>query len=160
MKEIKLLFMDADGTLTDGKLYMGPEGEALKTFDVKDGCGIHDILPRYEIIPVVLTARTSQILSFRCRELGIEHLYQGCSQKGDKMLEVAGGFDIVPNAEGILEKTAYIGDDLPDAACMKLAEYSGCPHNAVNEIRKLSHFVSRYNGGCGAVRDFIEWLLS
>ena len=78
---IKYLVMDVDGTLTDGKIYMGNEGEIMKAFDIKDGYGIHDILPHAEIKPVIITGRTSAILTNRCKELGIEYLFQGVSEK-------------------------------------------------------------------------------
>ena len=66
---IKYLIMDVDGTLTDGKIYMGPNGETIKVFDIKDGCGIKDILPQYDIIPVIITARETKMLENRCKEL-------------------------------------------------------------------------------------------
>ena len=69
---IKLLVMDVDGTLTDGKLYFGENGEMFKSFDVKDGCGIKDILPKYNILPVIITARNSVYLEKRCKELGVQ----------------------------------------------------------------------------------------
>ena len=78
---IKFLIMDVDGTLTDGKIYMGNKGELFKAFDVKDGCGIKDILPEYGIIPVIITARQSDILKRRCEELNIINLYQGVRHK-------------------------------------------------------------------------------
>ena len=70
---IRILIMDVDGTLTDGKIYMGCQGEVMKAFDVKDGCGIKDILPEAGIIPVIITGRKSEIVKRRCEELNIEH---------------------------------------------------------------------------------------
>lgn len=156
---VKLLFMDVDGTLTDGKIYMGNNGEVCKAFDIKDGCGIHDILPRHNIIPVIITARSSQIVSNRCIELGIVHLYQGIQNKCQKMIEISETYDIVFNEDNILPHTAYIGDDIPDLQCMKIAQYKGCPSDAVEEIKAIADFVSDKTGGHGAVRDFIEWLI-
>ena len=74
---IKYLIMDVDGTLTDGKIYMGPNGEAMKAFSVKDGYAINFILKPAGIVPIIITARTSQIVKLRCDELGIEKVYQG-----------------------------------------------------------------------------------
>ena len=82
---IKLLVMDVDGTLTDGHIYMGPDGEVMKAFDVKDGYGIAHILPRYGIIPVIITGRRSQIVERRCAELGITELYQGVGDKLERL---------------------------------------------------------------------------
>lgn len=67
--------MDVDGTLTDGKIYMSPDGEAIKVFDVKDGYGIKEILPQFGIVPVVISGRNSAIMERRAKELGIRHLY-------------------------------------------------------------------------------------
>ena len=73
--KIKYLVMDVDGTLTDGKIYMGTSGEILKAFDIKDGYGIHDMLIPYGITPVIITGRSSKILENRCRELSITDLF-------------------------------------------------------------------------------------
>lgn len=158
MKGIRMLFMDVDGTLTDGKIYMGSSGEICKAFDIKDGCGIRDILPQYDIIPVILTARQSQIVTNRCEELGIRHIYQNCREKTQKMTELSAQFGILPDEQGYLQGIAYIGDDILDLPCMELAELAGCPADAVDEVKAVSHFISRKNGGCGAVREFIEWI--
>ena len=85
----KLLFMDVDGTLTDGKIYMGDKGEIMKAFHVRDGYAVKEILPQYDMIPVIITGRESEIVSQRCRELGIGQIYQGVSLKEEKMLSVA-----------------------------------------------------------------------
>lgn len=158
MARIKALFLDVDGTLTDGKIYIGNDGELFKAFDVKDGCGIHDILPKYDIIPVIITARTSKILEHRCKELNIEHFYQGCRGKREKMIDVAKELHLRINKDGIIEDAAYMGDDILDLQCMEIAGVKGCPKDAVGEVINVCDFVSRYNGGNGAVREFIEWL--
>ena len=77
MKKIKYLVMDVDGTLTDGKIYMSATGEAMKAFNIKDGCGIHDILIPSNIIPIIITGRESKIVLNRCEEIGISDVYQG-----------------------------------------------------------------------------------
>ena len=157
--KINLLFIDVDGTLTDGKIYIGNNGELFKAFNVKDGCGIRDILPKYNIIPIVITARISDIMQKRCNELGINNLFQNCRNKKEKMIQIANEFNITPNCNGMLEKTAYIGDDILDISCMEIVEYKGCPANAIERVKTICNFISTYNGGDGAVRDFIEWLV-
>lgn len=159
MPKCKLLFLDVDGTLTDGKLYISNNGELFKAFDVKDGCGIHDILPKYNIIPVIITARSSDIVKHRCKELNIEHFYQGCRNKREKMLEIANQYGIAMNEAGVLSGVAYMGDDILDLQCLEIAEFKGCPRNAVKEILEVCNFISNYDGGNGAVREFIEWLV-
>lgn len=82
---IKLFVMDVDGTMTDGKIYIGNSGEAFKSFDVKDGYGIHCILPCKQILPVVLTGRKSDIVENRCKELEIPYVIQGSKNKVDDL---------------------------------------------------------------------------
>lgn len=146
--------MDVDGTLTDGKIYMGDNGEVFKAFDIKDGCGIHDILIPNGIIPVIITGRTSKILENRCKELGITELHQGVFDKIGKLREVI--------KEENFSRTAYIGDDINDMSCMREIKQAGgiigCPKDAVKEVKEISDFISERNGGNGAVREFIEWI--
>lgn len=154
---IKYLIMDVDGTLTDGKIYMGSEGEMFKAFDIKDGCGIKDILPENGIIPVIITARDSKILENRCKELSIEKLYQGERNKIGRLKEIL-------QEEGVdLSDCAYIGDDILDIQCMNAIKEAGgrigCPADAVKQVKDLAEFISSKNGGDGAVREFIEWLV-
>lgn len=149
---VKYFVMDVDGTLTDGKIYMSPSGEAMKAFNIKDGCGIHDILIPSGIVPVIITGRKSQIVLNRCIEIGITEVYQGVSDKLQKLREISGDLSTV----------AYIGDDINDIECMKAVKESGgvvgCPSDAVKEVKDISDFVSNNTGGNGAVRDFINWL--
>ena len=156
---IKLLIMDVDGTLTDGKIYMSDTGELFKAFDIKDGCGIHDILPKANIIPVVLTARQSKIVENRCREMGIVHCYQGVRNKVRKLQEIAVQFDLSNYKTGVYSEIAYIGDDIIDLPCMRLCGIVGCPMDAADEIKDIAQFISQKCGGNGAVREFIEWLV-
>jgi len=159
MNKLKYLFMDIDGTLTDGKIYMGSNGEAMKAFNIKDGYGIHDIAIPNDIIPVIITGRTSDIVVNRCKELGINHIYQGVYDKVAKMKEI-----IAETVDELDYACAYIGDDIPDVAAMNFCKESGgvigCPADAVDYVKNIADFVSIYNGGNGAVRDFIEWLCS
>lgn len=161
---IKLLVMDVDGTLTDGKLYFGESGEVFKSFDVKDGCGIKDILPEYNILPIIITARNSVYLEKRCKELGIVHLYQGVREKRTFLEALMEKFS-VENAEEITyANVAYIGDDILDMQCMIPVRENGgligCPADAVLEVKGIAQFISSRNGGCGAVRDFINYIIA
>jgi 3-deoxy-D-manno-octulosonate 8-phosphate phosphatase (KDO 8-P phosphatase) len=154
---IKILCLDVDGTLTDGKIYMGNEGELFKAFHVKDGCGIHDILIPYGIRPIIITGRMSSILVRRCAELGIKELFQGVE---DKEIQL----DKILKNEGIdYSKVAYMGDDINDFTCMrKIKERMGvigCPADASKKIIEIADFVSIHKGGDGAVREFIDWIV-
>jgi len=162
-KNIKFLIMDVDGTLTDGKIYMGENGELFKAFDIKDGCGIKDILPQYNIVPIIITARTSKILMNRCNELGIENLHQGVRDKIGKLNEIIKQKSEEDVKEYNYSHCAYIGDDILDLQCMEPIKKAGgvvaCPADAVKSVKAVSDFISTKNGGDGAVREFIEWLL-
>lgn len=158
IRHLKLLVLDVDGTLTDGKIYMGNNGELFKAFDIKDGCGIHDILPQCGVVPIIITARKSDIVLNRCKELGIRECHQGVRNKLDKMEEIAQSYNIVSDENDIYNEIAYVGDDIIDIDCMKHCGIVACPNNAVDEVKKISHFVSQYDGGNGAVREFINYI--
>lgn len=149
--------MDVDGTLTDGKIYMGNAGELCKAFNIKDGCGIHDILIPSGIVPVIITGRSSLIVERRCNELGIQKFYQGVGNKQVVLhkLLMESGYEY--------KNVAYIGDDINDLPCMKIIKKAGgiigCPADAVDEVIKVADFISKKNGGDGAVREFVEWIL-
>ncbi|WP_295860312.1 HAD family hydrolase [uncultured Fibrobacter sp.] len=156
-KKIKYLIIDVDGTLTNGQIYIGINGEIMKAFNVRDGFGIHDILPPHGIIPVVFTGRTSPIVEKRCSELGITEIYQSVKNKKKALLE------FVENHETSLSEVAYMGDDVNDLECMvevkKCNGLAACPGDAESELKNVADYISTYNGGYGAVRDFINWLV-
>ncbi|MCX4353239.1 MAG: HAD-IIIA family hydrolase [Lachnospiraceae bacterium] len=154
MKDIKLLAMDVDGTLTDGKIYMANDGELMKAFDIKDGCAIHDILPQYGIKTAVITGRVSKIVENRAKELKIDYVFQGIKDKVSVLKTICGelGCDFA--------QTAYIGDDIIDIEVMKVCGVSGCPADAAKEVREICDFVAEKCGGNGAVREFSEWIVN
>lgn len=159
-KNIKYLVMDVDGTLTDGKIYLSGQEELFKVFDIKDGYGIHDLLPMAGITPVVITGRNSQIVTNRCNELGIKLVYQSCIDKKAKLIELATSLGLKPDQRGRYQEIAYIGDDLNDLECMKICGTVGCPENAADEVKSIAGFISTQNGGTGAVREFIEEIVA
>lgn len=158
MKDTKLIFMDIDGTLTDGKIYMGENGEMFKAFDIKDGYAIANILPKYNIVPIIITGRQSGIVTNRCKELNIDFCFQNVHNKKEKLINIANSFSLFMNVNGKIPHTAYIGDDIPDLECMTIVEKAGCPSDSAEEIKKVADFISQKKGGEGAVREFIEWL--
>lgn len=153
---VKYLIMDVDGTLTDGKIYIGNDGELFKAFNIKDGYGITHILKIKKIEPIIITGRKSSIVEQRCRELGIEKVFQGKMEKLDVLRDILKGED--------LEKCSYIGDDIPDLSCMRAIKAAGgkigCPSDAIDSIKDICDFISPYKAGDGAVRSFIEWLIA
>lgn len=145
--------MDVDGTLTDGKVYIGEKGELFKAFDIKDGYGIKVLLSQHNIIPIIITGRKSAMLEKRCEEIGIKHVYQGISDKLAVMKRVMNDLEIVA------EEVAYIGDDLNDISCMELSGVVGCPNDAVKQVKELADYICDRDGGNGAVREFIEYIV-
>lgn len=151
---IKLLVMDVDGTLTDGKIYMGNGGEIFKSFDIKDGYAIANILPEYHIKTAIITGRKSEIVDRRAAELNIDYVLQGCS---NKLVEL----NLLIEKLGIVsDDVAYIGDDLPDIDCMKVCGYTACPSDATVEVKGQANYVCSTRGGDGAVREFVEYILT
>lgn len=160
--KIRFLIMDVDGTLTDGKIYMGEQGELMKAFNIKDGCGMKDILPQYGILPVIITGRQSKILERRCAELGITSLSQGIRDKLaclDRLLKANSALDGVKYTYA---NCAYIGDDLSDLPCIVAIKEAGgvtaCPADSAAQILAQVDYICTKNGGDGAVRELIDRL--
>lgn len=160
ISHIRFLVMDVDGTLTDGKIYMGQEGELFKAFDIKDGYAIKEMLPTMGIIPVVITARESQIVAHRCQELGIIELHQGCRDKIGKLKEILKLYGQKDGMVYDLSFVAYIGDDLLDLQCIDPISQNGgftaCPADAVDEVKEAVGYICKQNAGNGAVRELID----
>ena len=156
MSKIKYLITDVDGSLTDGKIYIGSTGEIMKAFSVKDGYALSNILPKHGIEPIILTCRSSEIVLRRCEELGIKKVIQGVSDKKKALSEIV--------QDGDLSCCAYFGDDIPDFDCMKAIKHAGgivgCPADAVREDRAASDYVCTVEAGEGALRKFAGWLVS
>ena len=149
---IKLILLDVDGTLTDGGIYRGNNGEELKKFNVKDGYAIVNA-QKLGIEFGIITGRESELVRTRANELNIKYLYQGISEKTvilDEIMRITGLQK---------EEIAYMGDDLNDMKIMKKLGFSGTPLDGANEVKIIADFISAKNGGEGAVREFIEAVL-
>ena len=150
--KIKAVICDVDGVLTNGTINISATEEIFKSFNVKDGLGIK-MLMFNGIEVAILTARSSSILSTRMKELGVETILQG---QRNKLI----GFQMLLKELNITsDEVAYIGDDLPDLAVMKKVGLAACPNDASSHIKRISHYISSFDGGCGAVRDVVELLL-
>ena len=152
-QNIKWILMDVDGTLTDGTILVFPDGEELKAYNVRDGLGI--LLAHLAGMKTgIITGKTSKSLEIRSERLKMTEIHQGILNKKpvlDKILERNG---LTP------EEVAYIGDDLGDLDVIKSVGFAAAVADAHDEIRKHSHFICQNPGGKGAVREFIEFILS
>lgn len=150
---IRLLVLDVDGVLTDGRLYFGPRGEALKVFDVRDGYGLV-ALRRAGVEVAVISGRRSAAVSARCRELRIRHVHQGVSDKLAVFERLRKRLDVARGA------CACVGDDLPDIPLMKAVALSFAVADAHPQVRRAAAIVTRERGGRGAVREVCDLLLA
>lgn len=148
----KAIVMDVDGSLTDGGIYIGEHGEIMKRFSVIDGYAIKHILPEMGVLPIVITGRQSKITEYRCKELGIDYVFQNIENKENTLEKIIKelGLDF--------KCVAYFGDDVNDLNAMNMCGIKGAPSNAIQEIKKISHFVADKNGGYGALREFVDWI--
>lgn len=150
--KVKLLLMDCDGVLTDGKIYFNEHGEETKAFNIKDGQGIVS-LHRAGILTGIITGRTFKALDIRGAELGIKFVRQGCQ---DKVLEFE---NIIADAGVTAEEAAFVGDDLPDIELLKRAGLAVAVADAVPEVLESAHYITSRNGGDGAVREIADLIL-
>ena len=151
-KKIKVLILDVDGVLTDGKLIYTDHGEEVKNFNVNDGLGIF-LVRNSGIKCVVLTAKGSEIVQKRCKELRIDKVYKNCHYKIEAFDDILGTFKVEP------ENICFVGDDLIDIPVLKRVGLAICPKNAVLEVKDHVHFVSEKKGGGGAVREVCDFIL-
>jgi 3-deoxy-D-manno-octulosonate 8-phosphate phosphatase (KDO 8-P phosphatase) len=149
---IRLLILDVDGTLTDGRLYYGPRGEALKVFHVRDGLGIKQ-LGRAGIHVAVISGRSSKMTAVRCRELGVEHVVQGAVDK------VAAFEKLRKKLKVDVSESSCVGDDTPDVPLMKVVKLAFAVADAHQDALRTAHVVTSLPGGQGAVREVCDYLL-
>lgn len=144
--------MDVDGTLTDGKIYISNEGEAMKAFSPKDGLGIK-LLKRHGIIPAIITGRTSKIVENRCREIGIDVLYQGIRNKAATLQEIMQTYELHR------EQVAYIGDDMNDLSAMEVAGITFAPADCARQLIPFVDILLTKKAGESPVREAIDLIL-
>ena len=148
-----MILMDVDGTLTDGRLLILPDGEELKTYNVRDGTGI--LMAHLAGLKTgIITGKVSKSLEKRASKLKILEVYQGILDKKSVLSEIINKHHLS------LEEVAYIGDDLGDLNVLKAVGLAGAVADAHPEVKKHSHYVCKTAGGDGAVREFIEFILA
>lgn len=152
MGEIRLLALDVDGVLTDGRLFYGEQPEPLRAFHIHDGLAI-EWFQRLGGTVAIITGKTSSAVLRRASELRIGPVAQSSDDKARDLKRIA-------SENGIpLEETAMVGDDLPDLPALRVCGYPIAVANAVAEVRSAAKYVTSRAGGHGAVRDAIEHLM-
>lgn len=152
-QKIKLIILDVDGVLTDGKVYYSDKGEELKAFNTQDGFGIKGLITNGMKFAII-TGRSSPIVDKRAQELGIQYVYQGALySKLDAYKDCIAKVGIKD------EEVAYMGDDLNDLPPIKVVGLSAAPSNAVDEVLESVDLVTKRAGGYGAVREFCDFIL-
>jgi len=150
---IKLVAFDVDGVMTAGEIIYSESGEELKIFNAKDGHGI--VMLNYKgIMTAIITARQTPVVDRRAKDLGIAHVYQGARNKLAALNDLMEKTNLTPS------QIAYVGDDMPDIGILEIAGLSFCPNDAVDEVKKVCHFITEKNGGCGAVREICDFIIS
>jgi 3-deoxy-D-manno-octulosonate 8-phosphate phosphatase (KDO 8-P phosphatase) len=147
-----MMVFDVDGVLTDGSLYFGDDGQEYKAFNSRDGHGIK-MLRASGVEPAIITGRTSQVVLFRARNLGIVHLYQGADDKLEAFGQLLAGVNLAP------EQIAYMGDDLVDLPVMRRCGLAITVPDAPDEVKARSHYVTLAEAGRGAAREACELIM-
>ncbi|MCX7830708.1 MAG: HAD-IIIA family hydrolase [Acidobacteria bacterium] len=153
IKKLKLLAFDVDGVLTDGNIYLDSKGGEIKQFNTKDGLGI-ELAIKEGIVVALISGRKSNAVRARARELGIKYCFQGVSDK-EKILK-----GLQKKIKATREQTSFMGDDMPDLKVQKEVSVFVCPSDAIEEVKKKADIVTKHKGGNGAVREWIDVVLS
>lgn len=150
---IRLLVLDVDGVLTDGRLYFGADGEELKVFHVRDGLGIKQV-QQLGVTVAVVSGRRSPPTIQRCRELGIGEVFLGVEDKEHAFSALCTRLGVTPR------ECACIGDDSPDLPLLRQAGFAVAVADAHPDVRRVAHRTTTLGGGQGAVREVCDWLLN
>lgn len=151
-KKVKLLIMDVDGVLTDGRIIYSNSGDQLKFFDVTDGMGL-SLFFHAGLKTAILTAKSSNIVAGRSKDMHIDKVYQDALRKGEIFKKILVDFKVSP------EEVCYIGDDVVDIPVLKNVGLAVSVPNAVPEVKKEAHYITKRKGGRGAVREVIDLIL-
>lgn len=152
LKNIKLVLLDVDGVMTDGKIIYSSDGREYKNFHAHDGFGIVRG-KRSGLTFGIISGRSSPMVLKRAGKLGIDFVIQDREDKLEAFEE------IMPKQKYSLKETAFIGDDEFDIDLLKAVGFSACPTNAVSAVKKIVHYIAENEGGNGAVREIIDMIL-
>jgi 3-deoxy-D-manno-octulosonate 8-phosphate phosphatase (KDO 8-P phosphatase) len=150
---IKLLILDVDGVLTDGKIWFSPEGTEYKAFNCQDGLGLKRLQQHTTIKIAVISGRHSATVALRLKQLNIEHVFLGYTDKLPTYEKLIDALSVTP------DEVCYVGDDLPDLDIMQKIGLSIAVNNAVPTVKNKAHMITRAKGGDGAVREVCDLLI-
>ncbi len=150
--KVRLVITDVDGVLTDGGVFYGRDGEAMKRFNIRDGMGV-ERLRETGVDVGIITGEKSESVMRRAEKLGINIVYLFAKDKPAVMREIMELHKLAAH------EIAYIGDDVNDSGAMEMAGLSGAPSDAFPQIRQIAHYVCRRPGGHGAFREFAELII-
>ncbi len=153
LRDVKIIFSDVDGVLTDGGLYYSTEGVAFKRFNVKDGMAV-TLLKEAGIKCGVISSDKSNIIKTRAERLKMDFASTGVWEKKSEAERICSELNIS------LDQAAFIGDDLNDVPLLEAVGFSACPSDAVEEVKKKVDFVSGISGGNGVFREVADMILS
>ena len=152
LKGVKMLILDVDGVMTDGRIIMDDEGHQLKNFNVRDGHGLK-IIQRYGIKIAILTGRKSEVVNHRAHDLEIKEVYQGALNKKEVFQKILLKHNLEASA------VAFMGDDIIDIPVLRQVGFSAAVADAVDVVKKNVDYVTKHKGGHGAVRELCEMIL-
>ena len=152
LKKIKTIFFDVDGVLSRQTITLSSTGEPLRTVNIKDGYAIQ-LAQKVGLRIVILTGGKTEAIRKRYEGLGVEDIYMGCAVKIKTYDEFLAKYQIAD------EEVIYVGDDIPDFEVMNRCGCPCCPADACSDIKKISRYVSSFNGGDGVGRDVVEQVL-
>lgn len=152
LKTVKCVVLDVDGVLTNGNILVTEEGNQLRTFNVKDGYAIQYAIKK-GLDVFVITGAKSEGVRARFEGLGVKETFLGISDKLSVLNSLLEKYNYA------LEDVLFVGDDMPDYICMQNVGVAVAPADAVEDIKQISQYVSKFKGGEGVVRDIIEKIL-
>ena len=150
-KRVKLLLLDVDGVLTNGKVSIGNYGDEIKTFDIPDGLGIC-LIKKAGLKCAIITAKSSKIVKIRAKQLRIDKVYEN-HYKIKSFNDIQKRFKVTP------EEIAFLGDDIIDIPILKRVGLAVCVPDAAFEAKSVAHYITKKPGGSGAIRELSEMIL-
>ena len=152
LPSIKAFVFDVDGVLTDGSVVLMPDGEQIRTMNIKDGYALQLAIKKCYYVAII-TGGKSEAIKARMEGLGVSDIYLGAHNKIDSLADFMGIYDIK------YEEILYMGDDIPDYECMQKVAAATCPSDAAPEIKAICTYISQQPGGKGCVRDVLEQVM-